>query len=37
MGRPSRLVASARKTGEGPVSATVEGNCVPVMRGWLDL
>lgn len=37
MGRPSRLLASARKTGEGPVSATIEGDCVPVMRGWLDL
>ncbi len=37
MGRPSRLLAGARKTGEGPVSATVAGDCVPVMRGWLDL
>ncbi len=37
MGRPSRMVATARKTGEGPVSATVAGACVPVMRGWLDL
>ncbi len=37
MGRPSRILASARKTGEGPVSATVAGDCVPVMRGWLDL
>ncbi|MEO8714052.1 MAG: PhzF family phenazine biosynthesis protein [Acetobacteraceae bacterium] len=37
MGRPSRLLASARKTGEGPVSATVAGDCVPVLRGWLDL
>ena len=37
MGRPSRIVATARKTGEGPVSATVAGDCVPVMRGWLDL
>ena len=36
MGRPSRILASARKTGEGPVSATVAGDCVPVMRGWLD-
>jgi len=37
MGRPSRILASARKTGEGPVSATVAGDCVPVMRGSLDL
>ncbi len=37
MGRPSRLIATARKTGEGPVSATVAGDCVPVMRGWFDL
>jgi trans-2,3-dihydro-3-hydroxyanthranilate isomerase len=37
MGRPSRLLASARKTGEGPVSATIAGDCVPVLRGWLDL
>lgn len=37
MGRPSRILASARKTGEGPVSATVAGDCVPVMRGWLEL
>ena len=37
MGRPSRIVAAARKTGEGPVSATIAGDCVPVTRGWLDL
>lgn len=37
MGRPSRIIAAARKTGEGPVSATVAGDCVPVLRGWLDL
>jgi trans-2,3-dihydro-3-hydroxyanthranilate isomerase len=37
MGRPSRLYATARKTGDGPVSATIAGACVPVMRGWLDL
>ncbi|HSU05109.1 MAG TPA: PhzF family phenazine biosynthesis protein [Acetobacteraceae bacterium] len=37
MGRPSRIIATARKTGEGPVSATVAGDCVPVMRGWLDM
>ncbi len=37
MGRTSRLIASARKTGEGPVLATVAGSCVPVMRGTLDV
>jgi trans-2,3-dihydro-3-hydroxyanthranilate isomerase len=35
MGRPSLLIASARKTAEGPVLATVAGSCVPVMRGTL--
>ncbi|HVZ07668.1 PhzF family phenazine biosynthesis protein [Rhodopila sp.] len=37
MGRPSQIIASARKTGEGPVLATVAGNCVPMMRGTLDI
>ena len=37
MGRPSQIVATARKTAEGPVLATVAGNCVPVMRGTIDL
>ena len=37
MGRPSRILARARKGAEGPVTAHVEGNCVPVMRGWIDL
>lgn len=37
IGRPSRIIATARKTAEGPVSATVAGNCVPVMRGVVDL
>jgi trans-2,3-dihydro-3-hydroxyanthranilate isomerase len=37
MGRPSRLYATARKQAEGPVSATVAGSCVPMMRGWVDL
>jgi trans-2,3-dihydro-3-hydroxyanthranilate isomerase len=37
MGRPSRIYATARKQAEGPVSATVAGGCVPVMRGWVDL
>jgi trans-2,3-dihydro-3-hydroxyanthranilate isomerase len=37
MGRPSLIIASARKTGEGPVEATVAGSCVPVMRGVLEV
>lgn len=37
MGRPSRIVATARKTAEGPVTATVAGNCVPVLRGTVEL
>jgi trans-2,3-dihydro-3-hydroxyanthranilate isomerase len=37
MGRPSLLIASARKTGEGPVEATVAGSCVPVSRGTLEV
>jgi trans-2,3-dihydro-3-hydroxyanthranilate isomerase len=37
LGRPSRIVATARKTAEGPVSATVAGSCVPVLRGTVDL
>ncbi|MBS0561168.1 MAG: PhzF family phenazine biosynthesis protein [Proteobacteria bacterium] len=37
MGRPSRLLASARKTAEGPVTATIAGECVPVMRGVLTV
>jgi trans-2,3-dihydro-3-hydroxyanthranilate isomerase len=37
MGRPSQLIASARKTAEGPVLATVAGSCVPVMRGTVEL
>ncbi len=36
MGRPSVIIASARKTAEGPVYATVAGQCVPVSRGTLD-
>jgi trans-2,3-dihydro-3-hydroxyanthranilate isomerase len=35
MGRPSLIIASAVKTGEGPVSASIAGTCVPVMRGTL--
>jgi trans-2,3-dihydro-3-hydroxyanthranilate isomerase len=37
LGRESHLIASARKTGEGPVLATVAGSCVPVMRGTLEV
>ncbi len=37
MGRPSQIIASARKTAEGPVLATVEGRCVPVLRGSVEL
>jgi trans-2,3-dihydro-3-hydroxyanthranilate isomerase len=37
MGRESHIIASARKTGEGPVLATVAGSCVPVMRGTLEV
>ncbi len=37
MGRPSLIIASARKTAEGPVLATVEGNCVPVLKGSVEL
>ena len=37
MGRPSLIIASAVKTGEGPVSASVAGTCVPVMRGTLQV
>ena len=35
MGRPSLIIASAVKTSEGPVSASVAGSCVPVSRGTL--
>jgi trans-2,3-dihydro-3-hydroxyanthranilate isomerase len=37
MGRPSRLLATARKTSDGPVEATVAGACVDVMRGRVEL
>jgi trans-2,3-dihydro-3-hydroxyanthranilate isomerase len=37
MGRPSQIIASACKTGEGAVLATVAGSCVPVMRGTLTV
>ncbi len=37
MGRPSRLLATARKTPEGPVLATVAGSCVDVMRGRVEV
>jgi trans-2,3-dihydro-3-hydroxyanthranilate isomerase len=37
MGRPSLIIASAVKTAEGPVSASIAGTCVPVMRGTLQV
>ena len=37
MGRPSLLIASGRKTAEGPVEATVAGSCVPAGRGTLEV
>ncbi len=37
MGRPSLIIAGARKTGDGEVMATVAGQCVPVMRGVLEV
>jgi trans-2,3-dihydro-3-hydroxyanthranilate isomerase len=37
MGRPSLLIASGRKTAEGPVEATVAGSCVPAARGILEV
>jgi trans-2,3-dihydro-3-hydroxyanthranilate isomerase len=37
MGRPSLLLASGRKTAEGPVEATVGGDCVPAGRGTLEV
>lgn len=36
MGRPSLIIASAVKTGEGPVSASVAGTCGPVTHGKLN-
>jgi trans-2,3-dihydro-3-hydroxyanthranilate isomerase len=37
MGRPSQIIAGAEKTAEGPVLATVAGNCVNVMRGTVEV
>jgi trans-2,3-dihydro-3-hydroxyanthranilate isomerase len=37
MGRPSLLIASGRKTAEGPVEATVAGSCVSSGSGTLEL
>ena len=37
MGRPSEIIAQARKTAEGPVSASVAGTCVAVGRGTLTV
>jgi trans-2,3-dihydro-3-hydroxyanthranilate isomerase len=37
MGRPSKIIAGARKEVDGPIVATVAGECVPVMRGVLEM
>jgi trans-2,3-dihydro-3-hydroxyanthranilate isomerase len=37
MGRPSRLYAVGRRDASGAVRATVAGDCLPVLRGWVDL
>lgn len=37
MGRPSEIIAQARKTAEGPVSASVAGTCVATGRGTLTV
>ncbi len=37
VGRPSRLFATARKTAEGPVLASVAGGCVTVMTGRITV
>jgi trans-2,3-dihydro-3-hydroxyanthranilate isomerase len=37
MGRPSEIIAQARKTAEGPVSASVAGTCVAAGRGTLTV
>jgi trans-2,3-dihydro-3-hydroxyanthranilate isomerase len=37
MGRPSFLRASARKSEDGAVRATIAGDCVPVMKGQVEL
>ena len=37
MGRPSQIIAGAEKTGEGPVLATVAGDCVKMMQGTVEV
>ncbi|MBV8093542.1 MAG: PhzF family phenazine biosynthesis protein [Acetobacteraceae bacterium] len=37
IGRPSRILASASKSAEGAIRASLAGDCVPVMRGQVDL
>ncbi|MDR3536068.1 MAG: PhzF family phenazine biosynthesis protein [Acetobacteraceae bacterium] len=37
MGRPSQLIASASKTAEGAILATIAGSCVPMMEGKLEV
>jgi trans-2,3-dihydro-3-hydroxyanthranilate isomerase len=36
MGRPSRLLATARRTTDG-IRASVGGHCVPVLKGEISL
>ena len=36
MGRPSRLLATARRTADG-IRASVGGHCVPVLKGEVSL
>jgi trans-2,3-dihydro-3-hydroxyanthranilate isomerase len=37
MGRPSLILASSRKEVEGPVTASIAGDCVPVMQGTIEV
>lgn len=37
MGRPSLLLGSARRYGDGAVRASIAGDCMPVMRGQFEL
>lgn len=37
MGRPSLILATARKAAEGPVSVSIAGDCVPMMKGVLSI
>src|SRR5262249_14118011 len=37
MGRPSQIITSTRKTTKKPMLTTVEGTCINVMRGTVEL